>query len=226
MTYINMAFLSNIRPILGSNTCLPFKIDGQRRLGLVIRSPETSHVISSLHCHKCELPRGNLVRIVIIVPKRRSYLQKDVTIQNQNQQENPLKTWFEARGYAKLGIFSRGTRTVTLWESATGTPSLGLTTLYLPTVMELLFMSSEMHLVWPDWSSNLRDSIAGGNNPTTRRRRRGCGFNPIIVENWRKIEVQCDSRQNSTEKTKEKGEKKAIERNLERFNTERCELKR
>lgn len=47
------------------------------------------------------------------------------------------------------------TLTVILWESGIGYPSLGLTTLYFPTVIALLLMSSEMHFVLPVWSSNL-----------------------------------------------------------------------
>lgn len=49
------------------------------------------------------------------------------------------------------------TLTVILWVSGIGKPSLGLTTLYLPTVMALFLMSSVMHLVDPDRRSNLID---------------------------------------------------------------------
>lgn len=57
---------------------------------------------------------------------------------------------------------------MSLWESGRGWSSLGLTTLYLPTVMELLFISSETHLVWPDCRSNRRDSDVYDRNPTTK----------------------------------------------------------
>ena len=43
--------------------------------------------------------------------------------------------------------------------------SLGLITLYLPTVMELTFNSSAMHFVWLDCSSNRIDSVVHDNNP-------------------------------------------------------------
>lgn len=45
------------------------------------------------------------------------------------------------------------TLTVTLCVSGRGKPSLGLITLYLPTDMALLFISSDMHFVAPDWRS-------------------------------------------------------------------------
>lgn len=72
---------------------------------------------------------------------------------------------------------------MTLWESGRGWPSLELTIWYLPTVMELLLMSSEMHLVCPDWSSNLRDSVEEEKRTKIRRERctRGFVFEPIII---------------------------------------------
>lgn len=50
------------------------------------------------------------------------------------------------------------TLTVSLWLSGKGLPSLGFTTLYFPTVMALLFISSEMHFVFPEVRSNLMHS--------------------------------------------------------------------
>lgn len=61
---------------------------------------------------------------------------------------------------------------MTLWVSGKGWASSGLTTLYLPTVMELLLMSSEMHLVWPDGRSNRTDSDVDNKNPRIRRKHR------------------------------------------------------
>ena len=54
---------------------------------------------------------------------------------------------------------------MTLWKSGKGMSSLGLITLYLPTVMELTFNSSAMHFVWLDCSSNRIDSVVHDNNP-------------------------------------------------------------
>lgn len=53
---------------------------------------------------------------------------------------------------------SEYTLIVIKWESGMGKPSLTLTTEYLPTVMALALMSSEMHLVAPDWRSKRIES--------------------------------------------------------------------
>jgi hypothetical protein len=58
-----------------------------------------------------------------------------------NQIQNPTSTQKKKKRKNKI------TRTVTLWVSGMGWASSGLITLYFPTVMELVFMSSAMHLV-------------------------------------------------------------------------------
>lgn len=74
------------------------------------------------------------------------------------------------------------TRTVILWVSGKGWPSLGLTTWYFPTVMELLFISSVMHLVWPNSRSNWIDSTRfHSNNPDIRPIKRLCNFISVLL---------------------------------------------
>lgn len=51
-----------------------------------------------------------------------------------------------------------------------GWPSFGLMMLYLPTVIELLLMSSDIHFVWPDCSSNRIDSDTENRAPRIKRR--------------------------------------------------------
>lgn len=63
------------------------------------------------------------------------------------------------------GKVNNNTLTVSLWESGMGKPSLRLTTEYLPTVMALVLMSSEMHLVAPDWRSNRIESATVNMRP-------------------------------------------------------------
>lgn len=67
---------------------------------------------------------------------------------------------------------------MSLCDSGKGWPSLGLTTLYFPTVMELLLMSSAMHLVWADCISKRSDCEVEDKIPMTKTR---VSVNLIIV---------------------------------------------
>lgn len=102
-THINLAFFSNIRPILGCNTRFPIKIHSQRFHRVVIHSPEASHVISSLHCSKRKLPRLNAIPVVIVVPIRRSHLTQKKRRKNQKQ-NYPLTEKYRTRSHSILGM--------------------------------------------------------------------------------------------------------------------------
>ena len=63
----------------------------------------------------------------------------------------------------------RTTLAVILWESGRGWSSLGFTMKYLPTLMDFSWISSDMHFIWPERSSNCIDSAVGENNATIKR---------------------------------------------------------
>lgn len=67
LAYFNLSFLSNIWPILSSNTRFPIKVNWERHHRLVISCPKTSHIIASLRCSKCKGTRTHSIAIVIIV---------------------------------------------------------------------------------------------------------------------------------------------------------------
>lgn len=85
-------------------------------------------------------------------------------------QEKPTKTFLLNSKKIQENWVSWHTLTVILWESGKGWPSLGLTIVYFPTVMALVLMSSDMHLVWPDWRSNRSDWTVFDINPRVKRR--------------------------------------------------------
>lgn len=74
-------------------------------------------------------------------------------MKNKRLTQIPHKSKLRFGNWIKKYIFF--TLTVILWLSGRGYPSLGLTTLYFPTVIALILISSEMHLVLPIWRSNL-----------------------------------------------------------------------
>ena len=141
-----MSFLSNIGPVLGRHTSPPIEIHRYRDLGVVIRPPEARHVISRLRRRERELPRSHQLRVMVIIPICRSHLYI-YTVKNNI---HPISTAVISNSkvpQAQTNWKKKITRTVTLCESGKGWASSGLTTLYLPTVMALLFMSSAMHFV-------------------------------------------------------------------------------
>lgn len=103
------------------------------------------------------------------------------------------------------------TLTVSLWVSGRGwLPSLGSTTLYLPTDMELSLISSAMHFVCPDGSSNRRHLPVVTRNPistaaTKKHPRPLPNPNPIVVSSNRSIDPGGGER---------KWEREAEERNI------------
>lgn len=125
LTYINVGFLSNI-PILGWHTRPPFKINRESYLGIVICTPKTYNVVTSLHCLKCKLPWLNMISKVTQFPTRRNQL----TINNKSNHISTQKFKFTTPIFKHINwtkefrIF--GTRTMSLCDSGKGWPSLGL----------------------------------------------------------------------------------------------------
>lgn len=146
--YFDLALLGYISPALGLNTRSPLKINAQRRLGLMIDGGEASHVIPCFRCRERELTRIHLIRVMVRGPGAGRYLYKIAAKSDLSRQKHSeaRSNWTDPR-----------TLTEILWDGGKAWPSWGLSTLYLPTVMELLLMSSAIHFVRPECKSKCSD---------------------------------------------------------------------
>lgn len=86
-TYFNLAFLSNLGPILRRNTRPPIKFNSNWTWGLLFRSPKASSIITRLGCSESKMSRFHMIRIMIRVAVRRTDLI------NKNLHYHKLMIW-------------------------------------------------------------------------------------------------------------------------------------
>lgn len=73
-TYVDLPFLSNLRPVFCCNTSSPIKINCHCHWGLMIRRPKASCIITRFSRSKCKITRFHMIPIVITVTVGRGHL--------------------------------------------------------------------------------------------------------------------------------------------------------
>jgi hypothetical protein len=74
ITYFELPFLSNLRPVFCCNASSPIKINRHCHWGLMIRRPKASCIITRFSRSKCKITRFHMISIVITATLGRGHL--------------------------------------------------------------------------------------------------------------------------------------------------------
>jgi hypothetical protein len=74
ITYFDLPFLSNLRPVFCCNPSPPIEINRHYHWGLMIRRPKASCIITRFSRSKCKITRFHMIPIVITATVGRGHL--------------------------------------------------------------------------------------------------------------------------------------------------------